>query len=897
MTALTPTPRFVSLSPGAGTTVLAYDFELTLEAGLAVTLVRAGASADLVLGVDFSFPGGIGDDTGGTLTLAVASLAGDVYQLVGALPEQRLSDFIGSQKFASAKMNADLDALTIIAQEHRRDIARGWKSPYGSAGGQITAGAAGELMQTDDAGNLVSSGENVTSILGSTAQALAQAVIAAARAADAAASAAGAAGSADASAGSAAAAAVSEANAAQFASGGAVLLNWHGAGSVVRSVQGILSDKFPSPRDWDTGAGKQANDSTAALVAAIAIGYPVDLSDYSPDRTGGYYNFSSTLTFAQAQSGLIGRGAQHSTAAFRGTRLVWTGVAGGKMVRVPTICHAPKIEGITFDCNHLADTGLHLDAGAGESIQMPYLRDLNFRGYRRAGLILGADDVAVSRNGQFQHITAVQLSFWGGAAIDSVNTKQVPITAAAPGIISWIGHGKAIGDPVVLTNVGGALPAAYTAGRTYYIATSGFSVDQFALSTTSDGANPITTADTGTGTHRASFGTARGVILNAQNAEILTAIGFYFDPFTFFGGGVYTPHKNHFRILGGDLHIAGGMVSTRAIDWAIDLSNATASLMVPHWKSEDIRLINMPSTTTAGGASILQGIDHRSGHASGLEDVVVINYQGDYSTLIQDSRFTGNVRIGATVDKQVRLNQVEYRAGISATGSTVYTTPYNAKLDVEEEVGIRKLWNSNASEQWNDAANALLYKNDRGSLSKVKSIGSSGIKGENLGAVMVASGASATSAVTISNGTPAVISWVAHGLTAGRHVVFTTTGGLPAGLVAGTSYYVLAAGLATDSFEVSLTPGGAAIATTTAGTGVHTATADAKIFAAALTAEPDTAWRASGKPCAIAKTGTPPAGAYNCLLVTRGTAVIQGLLEAEPGAGASVTFSVGMFRS
>jgi hypothetical protein len=195
MTALTPNDRFVSLSPAAGTTVLAYDFELMLDAGLTVQRIRAGVLSTLALGVDYSFPGGIGNEAGGTLTLAIASLAGDVYQLIGAQPEQRLSDFIGSQKFDSAKMNADLDALTIVTQEHRRDIARSWKSAYGTAGGEITAGVDGELVKFED-GDIVGSGENVDSIEGSTAAAAASAAAAAASQAAASGSAAAAAGSA-----------------------------------------------------------------------------------------------------------------------------------------------------------------------------------------------------------------------------------------------------------------------------------------------------------------------------------------------------------------------------------------------------------------------------------------------------------------------------------------------------------------------------------------------------------------------------------------------------------------------------------------------------------------------------------------------------------------------------
>jgi hypothetical protein len=79
-----------------------------------------------------------------------------------------------------------------------------------------------------------------------------------------------------------------------------------------------------------------------------------------------------------------------------------------------------------------------------------------------------------------------------------------------------------------------------------------------------------------------------------------------------------------------------------------------------------------------------------------------------------------------------------------------------------------------------------------------------------------------TSAVTITNASPGVVTWTAHGLQAGDAVVFTTTGSLPTGLTAGTVYYVKAP--AANTFTVSATVGGAAINTSSAGSGTHTAT-------------------------------------------------------------------------
>jgi len=75
---------------------------------------------------------------------------------------------------------------------------------------------------------------------------------------------------------------------------------------------------------------------------------------------------------------------------------------------------------------------------------------------------------------------------------------------------------------------------------------------------------------------------------------------------------------------------------------------------------------------------------------------------------------------------------------------------------------------------------------------------------------------------TISNATPAVVSRTAHGLVAGNMVQFTTSWGLPSPLAVNTNYYVISAGLTADTFQISLTLGGAAINTTTAGSGTHT---------------------------------------------------------------------------
>ncbi|MGN6538941.1 MAG: hypothetical protein ACTHKQ_24840 [Mesorhizobium sp.] len=80
---------------------------------------------------------------------------------------------------------------------------------------------------------------------------------------------------------------------------------------------------------------------------------------------------------------------------------------------------------------------------------------------------------------------------------------------------------------------------------------------------------------------------------------------------------------------------------------------------------------------------------------------------------------------------------------------------------------------------------------------------------------------SATATMTIAS--PGVVTWTGHGLVAGTPVKFSTTGALPTGLTAGTTYYVKTV-LDADTFTLSATPDGTVIATTGTQSGTHTVT-------------------------------------------------------------------------
>lgn len=87
-------------------------------------------------------------------------------------------------------------------------------------------------------------------------------------------------------------------------------------------------------------------------------------------------------------------------------------------------------------------------------------------------------------------------------------------------------------------------------------------------------------------------------------------------------------------------------------------------------------------------------------------------------------------------------------------------------------------------------------------------------------------------AVTISVASPGVITWNANGLLANDQVVFSTTGALPTGITAGTSYFVKTI-LTANTFTISATAGGAVINTSGTQSGTHSAVGTVRMASAA----------------------------------------------------------------
>lgn len=116
--------RRTVVTPASPTTTLTWDFELSEESALRIFRKRSDLITELVKDTDFTLPSGIGDDQGGTATLAVASEAGDIYALESDLSVSRPSGYGNNGSFSSAQLNADANRIYRIAMELKTAVAR-----------------------------------------------------------------------------------------------------------------------------------------------------------------------------------------------------------------------------------------------------------------------------------------------------------------------------------------------------------------------------------------------------------------------------------------------------------------------------------------------------------------------------------------------------------------------------------------------------------------------------------------------------------------------------------------------------------------------------------------------------------------------------------------------------
>ena len=175
-----------------------------------------------------------------------------------------------------------------------------------------------------------------------------------------------------------------------------------------------------------------------------------------------------------------------------------------------------------------------------------------------------------------------------------------------------------------------------------------------------------------------------------------------------------------------------------------------------------------------------------------------------------------------------------------------------------------------------------------------------------------------TATVTITIATPGVITWTAHGLVTGSPVVFTTTGALPTGITAGTTYFAITSStLGVNTFQIATSAANAAAGTaiTTSGTqsGVQTGTTSATVQSPLMTTttfgpsgltgsqaisllDLKQNWNTSGTPTALKLNVTNTASGSSSLLMdfqVGGSSFVQ---IAKDGRVGSPNVSGGLFK-
>jgi hypothetical protein len=164
----------------------------------------------------------------------------------------------------------------------------------------------------------------------------------------------------------------------------------------------------------------------------------------------------------------------------------------------------------------------------------------------------------------------------------------VTISSASPGVITLAAHTFAANDPVVLSNTGGALPAAFTAGTVYYVKTV-LNANTFTLSATAGG-TAINTASTGTGTHSITWlysaltSTAQWQFAQTGNLVWATQANTTLQVFDLSSDSAFSsslgspPQAAYIAVVGRFLVLSGLLSTPYRIQWSgLNSFNAAAS--------------------------------------------------------------------------------------------------------------------------------------------------------------------------------------------------------------------------------------------------------------------------------------------------------------------------------
>lgn len=170
---ITANGRYAISTASGGETSFSVPFPFQANADVTIVKVSAaGAETILTEGTHYTLTGA-GDPAGGTVTLTAPLAAGEKLKRIGNAVLTRTADVTRAGRFRSRATDDELDRLTIIAQEHARELARGVTVALGQPTPKpIPALEAGKLLIVNDAGDGIEMGPDASDIADAEANAL-----------------------------------------------------------------------------------------------------------------------------------------------------------------------------------------------------------------------------------------------------------------------------------------------------------------------------------------------------------------------------------------------------------------------------------------------------------------------------------------------------------------------------------------------------------------------------------------------------------------------------------------------------------------------------------------------------------------------------------------------------
>jgi uncharacterized protein (DUF1800 family) len=445
-----------------------------------------------------------------------------------------------------------------------------------------------------------------------------------------------------------------------------------------------------------------------------------------------------------------------------------------------------------------------------------------------------------------------------GAQLPAPGYSTVSISSASPAVVTWTNHGLMPSTPIVFS---GSVPTGITAGATYYVLANALTTNSFEVSTTPGGA-AVNTTSTGTPTAQ-TYTPFLNLPRYGDYPGALNAIAFTSTPSNSVNNGLFfstrwdgfivptTTGSYTFQVTASDG--ARVYVDTNAADVASqNNANVANYKILDAWTAGPDTAATTPATSssvnlTAGVAYPFRVEYYQSGNATVTENGYInltweLPGASSYTAIpatdfYRPDPLTGSLTftngLWAKYYNNITLSDPPGFAG-QDTGD-LNGTAYSYGLAKPSSLSNSAIGSDNWSARFdtyfvapaNGTYNFQLFAASAGQVLI-------GPPGSTIGASQVPQlptyEVAPSETVSISTGVPAVITLSNHGLAPGTPVIFSSTGSLPTGLTAGTTYYVIAPGITASAFEVSATPGGTAVNTTVAGSGTQTVTANPTTF-------------------------------------------------------------------